>query len=358
MKKFPSINQYRNVIKNIQGHVKHSSTLSGKFVPMPKLKMVGTVKLHGTNAGIVYDFKTDELVFQSKERELSLHEDNMGFMMYMSQHKEILTELFHGIYNSECVSGVDIDTISLVIYGEWCAGNIQSGVALSGLPKMFVIFKIKAYYGDVDSDVEPFGVWLDVEKLKHIHSPEHKIYNIFNFPHYELTIDFEHPYLYTNEMVEITTEIEAECPVGKSFGVSGVGEGVVWSPAYSEGQEWNSSEFYFKVKGDKHSVSKVKKLVSVDVESITKINDFIEYAVTESRLEQGLQNLVNEQLKPFEMTSMGDFIRWIYNDIIKEETDTIIENQFDIKKLGGPIANTSRKWYISRYNEDTVGELI
>ena len=41
-----------------------------------------------------------------------------------------------------------------------------------------------------------------------------------------------------------------------------------------------------KVKGEKHSSSKVKKLASVDVEKLNSIKDFVDYAVTESRLEQ------------------------------------------------------------------------
>ena len=50
-------------------------------------------------------------------------------------------------------------------------------------------------------------------------------------------------------MIEITEAVENECPVGKHFGVSGVGEGVVWT-CVSEG--WNDSGTWFKVKGEAH----------------------------------------------------------------------------------------------------------
>jgi hypothetical protein len=72
--------------------------------------------------------------------------------------------------------------------------------------------------------------------------------------------------------------------------------------------------------------------------------------VTESRLEQALDNLVREQRKPFVMESMADFIRWVFNDIMKEEMDTIVGNGFDVKKLGSPIANASRRWFTKQYN--------
>jgi hypothetical protein len=113
---------------------------------------------------------------------------------------------------------------------------------------------------------------------------------------------------------------------------------------------YDSTEYWFKVKGEKHSVSKVRTLAAVDVEAINALNEFVDSVVTESRLEQGLDNLVREQRKPFEMTSLGDFIRWVYNDVVKEEADTIEASGFDAKKLGGPIANVARKWYINRYN--------
>lgn len=51
----------------------------------PTLKFKGTVKLHGTNAGIVN--YGDRLEFQSRERVLSLEEDNAGFMRAMSTEK-------------------------------------------------------------------------------------------------------------------------------------------------------------------------------------------------------------------------------------------------------------------------------
>jgi hypothetical protein len=50
------------------------------------------------------------------------------------------------------------------------------------------------------------------------------------------------------------------------------------------------------------------------------------------------------------MSSMGDFIRWVYGDVIKEESDTIAASGFDVKKLGVPIANASRKWYVEKLN--------
>lgn len=134
-----------------------------------------------------------------------------------------------------------------------------------------------------------------------------------------------------------------------SFEINSCGEGIVWT-CVSDG--WNDSGTWFKTKGEKHSVSKVRTLVAVDVEAVANLKAFVDSVVTEARLEQGLDNLVREQLKPVEMTSMGDFLRWVYNDIVKEEKDTLIASQIDIKKLGAAVANIARPWFIKRVNSD------
>jgi hypothetical protein len=217
---------------------------------------------------------------------------------------------------------------------------------------MFVIFGIKAV------DNEGNGTWLDISDDKDAliccgcdeDNPNvvRNIYSIYDFPTYEIDIDFKFPEIAQNKMIEITEAVESECPVGKHFGVSGIGEGVVWT-CVSDG--WNDSGTWFKVKGEKHSASKVKTLAAVDVEAVENMRAFIESVVTEARLEQGLDNLVREQLLPFEMKSLGDFIRWVYNDVLKEEMDTIVANQIDTKKLGSAVANVARPWYIKKFNE-------
>ena len=35
-----------------------------------------------------------------------------------------------------------------------------------------------------------------------------------------------------------------------------------------------------------------------------------------------------------------------------EEADTIIANQLEVKKLGGPIADKARKWFITKFNTE------
>lgn len=331
---FPSINQFRNVVQHVRkqaaflGLDEQGEAILNPAPIYPKLSFTGTVKLHGTNAAIVFD---KGYSFQSRERVLTREQDNAGFMAHMEQYLIPVSMMFQQIAEQNKIQGLN-DLIA--VYGEWCGGNIQKGVAITGLPKMFVIFAIKIN-----------DQWVDTLNVS---CPEASIYNIKDYLGYTIDIDFEHPELVQNRLAELTAEVEACCPIGKAHGIEGVGEGIVWRCTSNP-----SSEYWFKVKGEKHSASKVKTLASVDIEAVEQINDFVAMAVTESRLEQGLHNLINEQMKPFAMTSMGDFIRWIHQDVLKEEADTLQASGIDYKKLGSPIALAAKRWFTTKLNEET-----
>lgn len=326
---FPSINQYRQVVQ----HVQRKATFTGldadgkpQFNPLARSPVIGfrgTVKLHGTNAAVV--FKDSHIGYQSRNRILTKESDNMGFVAHMSQHESVLEDL------RQCIGAAPHDTV--VVFGEWCGEGIQNNVAISQLPRMFVIFAIKVN-----------DQWRNL--MPAFTSIQARVFMIESFRTEYVAVDFNQPELYQNIFVQFTNEVEAHCPVGKAFGVPGIGEGMVWKPTLEK-----DPDLWFKVKGEKHSASKVKVLSQVDIEVLTRTSDFVEYAVTENRLEQGLQHLVREQQKPFAMTSIGDFLRWVYQDVIKEEMDTIEANELDPKKLGGPIAQVAKRWYITKLNE-------
>ena len=290
--------------------------------------------VHNTNAGICYDVATGDITYQSRERELSLTSDNAGFMLAQLKNEDLWRKHF-----SKMVCSTDLTKI--VIFGEWVGNTIQKGVAISELPKMFVIFSTKFIYDDK-------SIWSEIEDAASDDVDIPGVYDIEDFQTYLIDIDFNYPELSQNKMLEWTLAVENECPVGKHFGVSGIGEGIVFK-CIEEG--WEDSGMWFKSKGEKHSVSKVKTLNAIDVEAVENMRAFVDATVTEARLEQGLDNLVREQLLPFEMKSLGDFLRWVYNDIFREEQDTIIASQIDPKKLGSAIANVARPWYIKKFNE-------
>lgn len=320
MKKYPSIEQFRNIVRKVKD--RHDFIrMDDNFKPVyqhtskyPVLKFMGTVKLHGTNAGIV-KYGNGVLDYQSRERVLSLDQDNSGFMNAMIELN----------WNSflERFSFKD----SVAIYGEWCGGSIQKGVALNQLSKMFVIFGVK-----VDD------VWVDLPKDFHFNSVG--VYNILQFPTFEIDIDFENPELSQNKMIELTLEVEKECPVGSYFGVIGIGEGIVFTNPEDQ-------DLKFKSKGEKHSVSKVKVLNSIDTELLENIKDFIEMSVTDNRLNQGLE-YIKETNPNYDIKQIGLFLSWVVKDVLKEESDNIIANNLDEKKVKNAIVQKARNYFLEK----------
>lgn len=317
MIKFPSIEQYRNIIREVktnhdfQGKDELEQPIYQHLSPYPVLDFVGTVKLHGTNASIV-KYK-DRVEYQSRERVLSLQQDNYQFALSMSNKD--LSFLFENIVFSEYIA----------VFGEWIGQGVQSGVAVSNLSKTFVIFAYK-----VDD------VWMDIQRSDF----NQNIYHIENFPTWNLEIDFNSPESVQNRLVELTEQVEKECPVGKHFGIPGVGEGIVWATS--------DRRYCFKVKGEKHSSTKVKTLASVDTELIESMNEFVDNVLTESRLKQGIEKLKEMQLE-VSQKSTREYLKWIIGDIIKEEQDTIIANQFDLKKLNPLLSNKARVWFFNNF---------
>jgi hypothetical protein len=319
MKPYPSIEQFKNVIKSVRlshdykGKDENNKPVYQHTEPYPILTFIGTVKIHGTNAGIV-KYSDGRVEFQSRSRVLSLEDDNSGFMNEMVQKD--LNFLFNGFEFNDHVA----------IYGEWCGGNIQKGVAINGLPKMFVIFGIK-----VD------GEWINLPFQ--LHDNNNGIYNILQFPTYRVNIDFSNPELSQNKIIDMTVSVEDCCPVGEHFGINGVGEGIVFT--YIKDQNLK-----FKSKGEKHSVTKIKKLNPVDTESINSINEFVEYVVTENRLEQGLSILKENNIE-IDSKSTGQFLSWVVKDVLKEEGDTIEKNKLDESKVKSSISNKARTWFFN-----------
>ena len=127
------------------------------------------------------------------------------------------------------------------------------------------------------------------------------------------------------------------------FEINSVGEGIVWSHA--------SEEFGFlqmKVKGEKHSNSKVKSLAPIDEEAYALADDFAKNYTTEARLEQGIHVMKTEHLLEPVNENVGHYIKWVIQDIMKEEQQGILENSLDPKKVAKKVGDIARKWYFQQ----------
>ena len=263
---FPSIEQFSNVIFNIKRDL--------NFDLSTKVKYLFTCKSHGTNAAAIIDFKNDIIYFQSRERVISVLSDNAGFATYMSKYQKDLIDM---IKSNLDISNIDWSKNILAIYFEMCGGNIQKGIALSQLDKMAIVIGVATI--DIETNQKN---WFSIEETHKYKIPSLKIYNIYDFKTYEFEIDFNNYNGLEEKFAEIVTEIENECPIGKYFGITGIGEGFVAKPIDAN---YNSG-FWFKCKGEKHAMKKVNSIKPVDDEKINKLINIANKITKSWRLEQ------------------------------------------------------------------------
>lgn len=304
--------------------------------------------VHNTNAAVCVS-PTAKFWVQSRENIITPEKDNAGFALFAHFNEEVFQDLASdavALFSNDFTADRDF-----VIFGEWAGGSIQKGIALNQLRRMFVIF------GMAFVDAEGQKTYLTREEVEKVTKGivtkpsaeidgSRPIYCIYDFPTWKFTINFNEPHHAQNELNAVMTEVENECPVGKAFGVSGVGEGIVVRCVTSG---WEDSGYWCKVKGEAHSKSKVKTLATVDVERINDINELAEQVAYNGRLEQMAQtvfDLLNGG--EYEMEKMGDFIKALCRDIIKEEIDIIAESGFTMKELSPYISKIARNYVMSK----------
>lgn len=333
--KFPSISQFRSAFT----HVRESTRFVGldenyepifdHSLPLPVLNFTGTVKLHGTNAGITYDPLTGTITARSKRTPLTIENDNYGFAFFVKSMEDKFREMFEAL---DKIYYKDFPEEPITVYGEWCGEGIQSKVAISQLEKMFVIFDLRIgedYWADSVDHIQTDPIW--------------NVYRITEFPTFAMKIDFSSPENSVNTLIDLTKSVEEQCPVGKYFNVDGVGEGIVWKAHYK------GNVIRFKVKGEMHSSSKVKTLASVDPEKLSTIKDFVDYAVTENRLHQGYNEVYTSQNRELSKKYIGDFVNWVRNDVFKEELDTLHESGLVPKDVVGSINKKASTWIMKKF---------
>lgn len=354
--KFHSTGQFRNVVKNIQtqarfkGLDENDQPIIDTLAKVPSLMYIGTVKTHGTNASIIVH-QDGVISFHSKSKLLGYVTVD-GDQVLLSDNAEFCQSMlrrFDGVRGivtqaktlSEDVHGKVV--YPLKISGEWVGPSIQKGVGVSSLPKKtLIIFGLKCGETDQENKVG----WLPVTKVNTLYSHEHSIYNVMQFDTEILEIDFSNPEYSQNNLVKATEDVENCCPVAKRLGVEDnlLGEGLVWTPVDPE--YCYDSGNWFKTKGKKHSVSKTKSVAAVCPEKLNSIKEFVAYAVTDNRLEQGLGEIGLDQ------KSVGKFIGWVGKDINKEEGDVLEENNLSMKDVGKYVSTKAREFYIDKLNKD------
>lgn len=303
--KFPSIQNARNL----------DATL--RYMGMNYVVFEGTVKVHGTNARITYH--------------------NNGSVVYGSRNEDGLTGGHFGFVewaksNHELMSVNDV-SFPYTVYGEWAGKGIQAGIPYE---KVFIPFALRDKFG-----------WMYPRKIKVSGQALKDVYPVDMFGTYQ-TVWTKEAGFNAEQILSIVEEVEKSCPVAAHFGFPGsVGEGVVFTPTYNhspyvsvkDGFVHNPS-YSLKAKGEKHAVAKSNQFKK-EVDS--NIAAFAEQLATEARYEQGIQELG----LAFDKKSTGTFVKWVQEDVQKEEGDLledINEPQAVLKLVG----NKAARWFLER----------
>lgn len=320
MHKFTKIQGFNNVVK-------YARSRPERFTD--PVYFSGTVKLHGTNAGVRIT-SDGELIPQSRNRELTLDKDNCGFAAFVLQPKvkRHLVDLASSIPEW---SPKSIDIESMTIYGEWVGPGIQKGVAVNQLPdKQFVIFAAGVTTPTEDGSVMRFVDLLAPEEMI---APDLRIRAINEVPVRGARVDLlsrGECTRFAEELNALTAEVDERCPWAKAlFDIDGVGEGYVWRPA---GKHFQNTDLFFKVKGAKHGEKGAEKKARTAAPNLESVERFVEHAVTEDRVRNAIDHL-KELGKPITMQSTGDYLKRMNTDIIEECGDELVASGLEWKQV-------------------------
>ena len=343
--KYPSTGQYRNVVKSVLernsfvGLDDDGNAIYDPSIKKPVLTAKGTVKIHGTNAGVSYN-NAHGMWAQSKGNIITVDKDNAAFAFHAHSNEDFYVRSLKAFAEEH---DVDLDVNTITVYGEWAGTGIQKGMGITHHPKSLFVFGVKV---SIPGDEEFKSYWINASDFPV--DPENNIYNIYDFETYEMEIDFSRPDLAQNKMIEIMLEVERECPVAREFSHIGIGEGNVWTI------EFKGEVYRFKVKGEKHAgKSKVKKLKKVDSVKINKIHDVAEKVTVNWRLEQMLTetfDLINGG--SIDRTKLGDYLRAVIKDVMKEDLDIIVDAGLEPKDVNKYISQIARDYFFERERND------
>lgn len=287
---------------------------------LPIVLFVGTVKLHGTNGSVRFDNKNGFLV-QSRENIITVEEDNATFASFVSERKGVFLEIIDKYVYS---FGINLNTHSIVIYGEFAGKGIQKNTAINKLDKSFYVFNVRVK--PIEQEMKGYSKWLPIEFCG---SVENRIYNMSMFQKYHKLIDFNNPSEVIPYLEKVTDKVDKNCPIGEHFDVDGFGEGIVWKGYYS------GDYFMFKTKGESHKAKRKEPKVRIPLspEKVKSMEEFVDKYVTEEQVKKGIDSVKGSVT----IRNLGDVIQWVIKDVIIEQKYVIEKSNFTTKEVNSRV---------------------
>jgi hypothetical protein len=309
-------------------------------VTLDPLPIIGTIKLHGTHADILI-YSDNRIVFQSRNIVgLQIAKDNAGFAATMSQKTKALLrlrDLFIARF-SQLNPETPVDpSLPILIAGEWIGQSIQKDVAISKLPKRFVIISININ-----------NQWQKDSDYSGIALPNHDIYNVSRAGVFTRTLYPSDPQLTITSLEPLAEQVARQCPFALTFGLDGEGEGIVWKPAHAP---YNSNPaLWFKTKGGRFKPTYARpprQSAETAEHNREAAAEVARIWTSEQRLEQGLEYMKEHGIQKT-MKGFSAFLKWVQNDIVVEEKGYVDEHGIDKPMLRIEVAKIAKPWYLER----------
>jgi hypothetical protein len=290
--------------------------------PLPRLHYRAKVKLHGTNCAI--QCHGDSISCQGRTTMLTPEADYRGFAAWAQSQSEYFRRLPAGT----------------VVFGEWSGPGIEKGMAVSALPhKIFAVFGVQR---DGELHVEPSGLLPQEGRPQVLH--------VLPWEEGELEIDYGSASSLESAADRLNAwvaEVEATDPwVQRTFGVSGLGEGLVLYPIVEGPRDPERyARWMFKAKGEKHRTVATRKAVTVSAEAQASVEAFVQHVLTEARLQQGLKEACGGARDP---RGTGKFLAWIAADVQKETEAELEASGLLWSSVEKAVQARARAWFLQK----------
>lgn len=299
--------------------------------PLKPVHYRAKVKLHGKNTAV--QVNDDGLVTQSRTEILSPTSDLNGFNKWVTSNASFFSAL----------------PVGMIVFGEWAGPGVEKGMAVSALPsKVFAVFSVQLGRG------EDARIIYEPEEIRSVLNPAIDCPGLHVLPWEEtgeIVIDYSNKVQMETMMPRLNALVDAvekEDPwVKRVFGVSGLGEGLVFypEPGTESAHPQALATVMFKAKGEKHRTAGTKTAVQVDPTIVGNITEFVELMVTDARLEQGVSQVCGAS---FDLKNTGKFLSWVVADVQKESVAELNAAGLDWKQVAPAVQTKAREWYKAR----------
>ncbi len=331
-----------------------------KYPECTEFELVSSPKIHGSHLDLVmtYNHKIQEdsdkgkagatedaskRIFhvQSRNNVIDMNSNMHGAVTFVADRQVTINQFFDAIV----IAATTVTEFSaaapqkIIIACEFAGSNIQKNVAFTQVDKCLIIFGVQ-----VNDKWMPHQQWSTLN----LQSEKERIYNVMDtrIPRYDLTLKMNDTGVAQNHLAALVDKVEAQCPFAfHILEVDGIGEGLVF---HAKGYE-SDPAMYFKVKGPKHTETKVKTLKPISQEYLAQlqiIDVFVNNIVTHQRLEQGLDYMYEQQLAMNDNKNMGAYIRWVIDDVNKECSDDMKDYHMDVKKVQQKVAERAKTFFL------------